>query len=336
MYLKLVIKIACLLVAVFIYTPSLAQETFYVKSGVYATEVYDIDFQKEQFNVQFWIWFIHGDAEYRPWERTEITNAKSFSIVSYIRERRGEQFFDSLKIKAVVRGLWNIEQYPFDTQKLIIDIEDNQQTVDFFRFIVDALPSGIDLNTFPQGWSFNGKQILSKKHQYGTTFGDPELQKSQSPEYSQLRVVFELERKGHRLFIVLFIGFILAWMLTILVYVSNCWYRLASVLKVQDLLNISIGALFAAMSNSFTLSNRLPYTTHLVLADHFQLLTLANLIFAMMLSIGTQTALHPTHSGTELTQANKHRLLVRNRWLVFIWLSFCSATIGLRMSLFVS
>ncbi|UAA39175.1 hypothetical protein KIH87_02070 [Paraneptunicella aestuarii] len=301
------------------------QDVSYVKSGIYATEIYDIDFQKEQFDVQFWIWFIHENESYLPWERTEVINAKSYRIVSHIREHRGNQFFDSIKMKAVIRGEWDINDYPFDQQVLTIDIEDNQQTGSDFRFLADQLPSGVEQARLPHGWTLRNIVIASTKHQYGTTFGDPNLTATDKPEYSRLQMQLTLEREGNRLFIVIFIGFILAWLLTILVYASNCWNRLASVMNMQDLLNICIGALFAAMSNSFTLSNLLPYTTYLVLADHFQIVTLANLIMAMLMSIWTHTSLHKTYATEASRAASRHKLLVLNRWITVCWFGLSSA-----------
>jgi hypothetical protein len=293
-----------------------------VFSGVYATQLFDIDFQQEQFEIQFWAWFVHDTEAYKPWERTEVTNAKSFKILANTRELIDGQYFDSIKVQAVIRGTWDLTYFPFDHQTLNIELEDNQQTNNSLQFVVDERHSGLNGEVLPHGWHMSKQQISSHPHQYSTTFGDPRLTATNLPQFSQIKVAYSLKRAGNRLFVTLFLGFALAWFLTTLVIVANCSRKISGVIAMSDLVSISIGALFTTVASIYTLSDALPYTTRMVLADHIQIITLMNILLAIMTTIWARMNLFGgdmSIADTDKTCKLRYRsnLIIALGWQVF-------------------
>lgn len=315
-------KLSLLLLLVSTFPAQGGQE---VRTGVYATELYNIDFQHEEFELQFWIWFLHSDQNYRPWLRSEVINAKSFKVLASNREKVAGKYFDSVKYHALVRMDWNLALYPFDRQTLVVKLEDNQETADALQFVIDRSQSGLNHKALPHGWHLEGVDIRSQDNLYPSTFGDPRRAEHQKPSFSQIQVFYTIKRQGSRLFVTLFLGFFVAWLLSTLVFTANCFRRILDALSMQELTAISIGALFTAMANIYTLSDNLPYTTDIVLADHMQIISMTNVVLAIFMTIWTRIWL--SGKGADLVYGQAPLFLV-NRFLVSIWLIFCGGYMG--------
>lgn len=67
-------------------------------------------------------------------------------------------------------------------------------------------------------------------------------------QYSQITMSYDLKRQGTRLFVNLFLGFLLAAMLSALVIAVNCSKPLYGAIGMSDLIAISIGALFTLLN----------------------------------------------------------------------------------------
>jgi len=291
------------------------QEQKEVKFGVYITNIFDIDFSKNQYTVQFWSWFHHNDKNYHPNDSTEIMNAKSFTRNSANEELVKGIHWDTSKIKAKINQQWKVEHFPFDVQKFTIHLEDIDASAENLKFIPDIKSSKIDPNAIPDGWKLKKFEITTSSNTYQTAFGDPTAQSDTKQNFSRLSVDVYLEREGWRLFSTTFIGFFVATALLLIAFLVLSIPSAVGTVQQQPRITLIIGALFSAIGSVYGLSAKLPYTTQFTLADSLQITTFAGVALAAVCSVFYDV----------LTKNEKPKLAIllnRTMFSIFLLLSF--------------
>lgn len=286
-----------------------------VKVGLYVTNLYDIDFAKNQYTVQFWTWFHHDMAEYSPNQTTEIMNAKQFKRNTPNEEVVEGIRWDTALIKATINQQWQVKDFPFDIQTFSIVFEDINLTAEDLQFVPDVAASKMDPNAVPDGWEVVGFDIQTSTNSYETAFGDPSASSDTKQNFSRAVVDIHLKRQGWRLFSTTFIGFFVATMLLLIVFVITSSRRAVAAIPQQPRITLCVGALFSAVGSIYGLSAKLPYTTEFTLADSLQISTFAGVAFATIGSVASDVMMK---NGKEVTAATINRLM----FLLFILLSF--------------
>ncbi|MEI8393458.1 MAG: hypothetical protein WCF85_01895 [Rhodospirillaceae bacterium] len=258
--------------------PAEATEPSKVKVGMYITQLYDFDMAKRSFSVTFWGWFIHADQKYKPLENVEIVNAKSstvkFSAVLPKETKEGTVYWDQAKYSAIIGQDWDIQKFPFDTQKLIINLEDGVNDTTSTVFVADSANTNIDSSVKIPGWSIESLEIKSSDTVYNTTFGDPTLQGSST--YSKISAIITVKREGFRLLLSTFIGFFVAFALVSLTYFIDTEWMAGS------RVGLCGGAIFASVGNMYVINNYLPPVSIFTLADAIEASTFVTIIFAIL------------------------------------------------------
>lgn len=260
-----------------------------VKVGMFLTNLYDIDLNKNQFNVQFWAWFVHGDKTYEPTKRTELMNAKSWTTQNEFRGEVGDQYWDVVNVRAKIYQEWDVSHYPFDKQKLVIELEDIEETTGGVRFTPDVEGSKIDKGLIPDGWKMLGFDVSVAPNQYDTVFGDPSLGNQSHSEFSRITATLTVQRDGWRLFATNFIGFFVATILILLTLGINSSRRAHKTVPLQPRVTMSSGSIFATIGSIYMLSKELPYTTKFTLADGLLTTTCIGIGLAIIMSVLTDT-----------------------------------------------
>lgn len=275
-----------------------------VKFGVYITDIYDINFAKNEYTVQFWSWFHHNGEGYTPNKSIEIMNAKKFSRESANEEVVNGVNWDTAKIKATVNQEWDVRHFPFDVQKFSIVLEDVDLPAEDLVLKADIEASKIDPNAIPSGWKMKNFEMLSSTNSYKTAFGDPSASSSAKQNYSRMTVNVELERNGWRLFTTSFIGFLVATSLLLVVFVITSIPKAVAEIPQQPRITLIVGALFSAVGSVYGLSAKLPYTTEFTLADSLQITTFAGVAFATIGSMASDV-LRKNERPVLATRANQ-------------------------------
>lgn len=283
--------------------------------GVYITSLYDIDFSDNQFEVQFWSWFHHEQSDYHPVQTTELMNAKRFSRLAPNEEVIGEKRWDSVKYSASINQQWQVRDYPFDKQKLVIIFEDVNLPSHRLSFIPDIENTKIAEDAIPDGWELIDIHMSVSPHVYETNFGDLSGDASPTQNFDRAVVTIELQRQGWRLFSTSFIGFFVATTLLLVVFVITSSKRAVAVIPQQPRITLIVGALFSAVGSIYGLSSQLPYTTQFTLADSLQITTFAGVAFAVVGSIASDVL---ANTG----KLEKAALINKVMFLLFVLLSF--------------
>jgi hypothetical protein len=138
---RIIRLLATLLVLAFLAVPAptrAATPPTVIKVGLFITNLFDVDFARQDVEAQFWVWFNHSDASFDPRKDIEIVNARSVEVSNESRADAGDKgLWHQVKYSAVLNEAWNVANYPFDRQKIRIIIESTQQDARRLKFEPD-------------------------------------------------------------------------------------------------------------------------------------------------------------------------------------------------------
>ena len=256
-----------------------------VKVGLFITNLFDVDFARQDVEAQFWVWFNHTDAGFDPKKDIEIVNARSVDTQGSSRTDVGAKgFWDQVKYAAVLNENWNVANYPFDRQKIRIMLESASEDARTLKFEPDLEGSRLRRDLSLAGWQIEGMKIFAANEFYETAYGDPTMNPVGPSIYPRVTVEIDVKRNGWRLLLSTFIGFGLAIALAGIVLTSSAFRHSSEVIDIGAQLAIATGALFSTIGSGYILQSGLPPTTVFSLADAFQL-TSFTVTFLTMLMI---------------------------------------------------
>ncbi len=308
-------KLFLLIFLIFASLAGAEEEKKELKFGIYITNLYDINFAKNEYTVQFWSWFHHDNKEYKPNSSIEIMNAKKFTREAANEEVVNGINWDTSKIKATINQEWEIRHFPFDTQKFTIVVEDIDMDAEALVLVPDKQASKIDPKAIPDGWTLKKFEMNTHVNSYATAFGDPSSMTNTKQDFSRLSVDIYLQRDGWRLFFTTFIGFFVATSLLLIAFIVLSIPSAVSTVQQQPRITLIIGALFSTIGSVYGLSSKLPYTTQFTLADSLEITTFTGVALAAIGSI----------SYDVFVKNKKHKqALILNRvmFIIFLTLSF--------------
>lgn len=256
-----------------------------IRVGLFITNLFDVDFARQDVEAQFWVWFDHADPGFDPRKDIEIVNARSVTTSGESRtDVGGKGLWDQVKYSAVLNEAWNVANYPFDRQKIRIIIESAQRDARTLKFEPDVDGTRLRRDLQLAGWKIEGMKISSASEFYETAYGDPTMNSVGPSIYPRVTVEIDVKRNGWRLLLSTFIGFGLAIALAGIVLTSSAFRHSAEVIDIGAQLAIATGALFSTVGSGYILQSGLPPTTEFGLADAFQL-TSFTVTFLTMLMI---------------------------------------------------
>ena len=181
----------------------------------------------------------------------------------------GATTWSQAKFHATVHKQWDISSYPFDRQRLEVQLEDEGDS-SAFHFIADRENSKIDPGVTLEQWHIIDFHLEAEDHEYPTTYGDPAL--TGTSTYSRVTAIINLERKSPwftflKSLIGAFIGFFLA-MAAFLIQPN----------QLGDRLFLTTASVSAVIGNQIVLDSYLPPVAGLPLVFKIQILTFLTII----------------------------------------------------------
>ncbi|MCC6866583.1 MAG: hypothetical protein IT280_10535 [Ignavibacteria bacterium] len=231
-----------------------------VKIGAYIFSVYDLDFPNNKVNVDFYLWYIAPKDSMSLLENLEVTNSSEVEKSYEMNEKRGDKYFQSVRIKAKIKQDWKVENFPFDKQLIKVKVEDFDKDNTKLIFIADTSASKLDKDIHIDGWKFMDFGIKIDNHLYETNYGDPDIPVNEYSSYSRATLNFTLEREGNGLFFKLFIGLFISVLISLLTFFVNP-------LDLDPRFGLSVGAIFAAIASQYVITSTLPQNEKLTLVD---------------------------------------------------------------------
>lgn len=247
-----------------------------IKIGAYINSLYDLNLSEESFSVDLWMWYLYKNDSLDPLRTVDIINAKELNTSLDDIETKEGIIWAAQKYKAEIKSPWNIENFPFDKQYLKLQAEESIGDTSSLVFTVDKQNSAYDSAINISGWEIVDFSINSRPRTYNTTYGDPEL--SGESTYPLAEIIFVIQRDGWSLFIKLFTGVYVAFLISLMVFFIDP-------VDVDPRFGLSVGGLFAAVGNKYIVDSILPETTIFTLVDKVHDITFAYLFFSIALSV---------------------------------------------------
>lgn len=265
--------------------------------GIYLNSVYDFNIEEKSFMADFWVWMNYKNDSLSFGEALELPNSKSAEFNHYSVEKKGDINWATQKCKAQIMHQWDVSQFPFDDQRLTIELEDARYDASQLIYIADTANSKVDCSFNSKEWSVVSFHIKEEKRVYQTTYGNPEL--TGSSVYP--RVVAELVISRNNSWIML------AKMLTgaYVAFLIACLVFFVSSENQDSRFGLCVGGLFAAIGNKYIVESVIPGSTSNTLMDDVHNLTFTFILLIVGLII---YSLHLYESGDEVKRKRSIRI----------------------------
>ena len=247
-----------------------------VKVGTYVISVHDINFHEKEYTIRFWLWLLYTNQQFDFPTQIDIPNAKHIDKPEVIMDMVDGNMWQLMKMKCLMKHNWRVEDFPFDKQKLVVHIEnsiyDNRNLV----FVPDEMGSTFDRELTLDGWRISNFTVDTNTHEYTTVFGDPNTDMLHS-EYASFNINMDIERDAWGLFMKIFIGMYIAFMISILSFITKPS-------ELEPRFGLPVGGLFAAVGNKYIIDSLLPESSSFTLVDSLHAATFMAIFSTLLVS----------------------------------------------------
>ncbi len=246
------------------------------KIGAFVTSIFDFSLADNSFSADFWLWLNYSfDSTANLLESTEISNAKHYEYFLPDVEIVNGITWGTQKCRATIKKDWNIANFPFDNQVLIIEMEESILDATELVYVADTVNTIYDHRIHIDGWTITDFGIRTGIKDYRTSYGDPEI--SGSSHYAGAEVFFKFQRDGISLFFKLFTGIYVAFGISLLVFFMGP--------ENAERFGLLVGSLFAGIGNKYVVDSLLPETTTYTLVDKVHTLTFLTILVSLITTV---------------------------------------------------
>jgi hypothetical protein len=246
-----------------------------VEVGYYVERIAALSVRDSAWTVEFDVWFRWRGADLDPVRRLVVlegTVESSEKLAEYCRE---ENHYQRYRIVARITEVFPTVHFPLDRQLLILAIENGERVREQLVFVPDLENSSVSSRVRVPGYRITGWQVLEKPHSYKTTRGDPRLPSGSKSTFSQFRMGIFIERPGWGLYLKLFQALHIAVAISFLA----CFIRPTDL---DPRFGLGVGALFAAVANSYVVNSIVPETGAFSLVDVVNVLGILTILVTLI------------------------------------------------------
>lgn len=248
-----------------------------VTIGAYIISIHDIDFHNKEYTTRFWLWVnYNNNARFDFPTQTDIPNAKDIAKPEVISDTIDNRIWQLMKMKAVMKQNWKVKDFPFDKQRLVMHVENSIYDRNNLVFVPDELGSTYDRELTLDGWRIDEFRVTTSNSEYTTVFGDPSTDMLHS-EYASFNVEIDIERNAWGLFMKIFIGMYIAFMISVLSFTTQPS-------ELEPRFGLPVGGLFAAVGNKYIIDSLLPESSTFTLVDSLHATTFLAIFTTLLVS----------------------------------------------------
>lgn len=166
-----------------------------VNIGGYVNRIEELSLENGYATVDFWLWTNWIPGREQMMKSLEVSNGDIFDNSIGFSRKTADGRYSTSRFQAKVYCNFDLKEYPFDRQKVVISIEDTDLLAKYLQFVPDTNASGIDPSCRLACWQVTGFETAVDTHIYATDFGDP-LAGGAPGEYSRFNMTISLERPG--------------------------------------------------------------------------------------------------------------------------------------------
>jgi hypothetical protein len=248
-----------------------------VRVGALINDIQQLDLTTHSYTADIYIWFKWDDPEIDPSRTFEFLNP--FELWGHIRKYSGvkpETLPDGTQYSSVhVQGKFNaklpLERYPFDTQDLVMALEDKSKDETELVYVPDDDPIALSEDITIPGWNIGEPRLEVVSNQYPTNFGDP---RTGAETYSRAVIVLPVARPAGTYALKLLLPMLLVALTAALALSVHPRY-------VEGRIGIGITALLTLVALQLTNSSGLPDVNYLILLDLLYIVSYAFVVLTM-------------------------------------------------------
>jgi hypothetical protein len=183
----------------------------------------------------------------------------------------------SVKCRAQIISEWDISNFPFDKQVLVIQIEEGDKDISDLVYLADEANSKIHENLKLKDWDIVDFKVKDGVSIYKTSYGDPGL--SDESGYAHIRAEITIKRiHVWVIFLKLFTGVFVGFLIALLVFFIKP-------INVDPRFGLCVGGLFAAVGNKYVVEGTVSSVSSNTLIDTLHNLTFVSILVIILISI---------------------------------------------------
>jgi len=194
----------------------------------------------------------------------EFMNGRASSVDKIIDDDK-EKFY---RIQGNFNSNVDLKDFPFDSQKMQIIIEDKLNSIDKIKYVQDDEESGVDKSIIFSGWDLKGWNSEINEHDYEVY----------DETYSQYVFDINIERIKLNAFMKTFMPVFFILLVVLFSFILDPD-------KITTRLGMAGSSLVASVMFHISISNQIPPVGYLTFADKFMVLTYAILLATFIINV---------------------------------------------------
>ncbi len=257
--------------------------------GMYIFHVPEFDLSTNSYLVDFYLWFRWQGDDIDPSSTFEFMNLVGgwdlMAITVYTDdegapaiEDLGEGWrYQVFHYQGRFGHAFDIRAYPFDSQELVVMLEDTDLVVDDMVYVVDEGTNTLHPGLEIPGWDIDGVHAEVVEQDYPTNFGDTRRAPG-ADRYSRFRYAVRVSRPvlGYAATTLLPIAIVM--LITLVMFLIESKYF-------EGRMGLGITSLISAVALQLTAAGDLPANGYLVLLDHVYNLSYAVIFLSLAESV---------------------------------------------------
>lgn len=253
--------------------------------GAYINDIQQLDFKTNNYVIDVYVWFRWTSPDTDPSKTMEFMNR--FASDDNLREELTEEplelpggtRYSIIRYQGLFSTKFHLETFPFDTQELIVVMEDTLTGAADQVYVPDG-KDPVKINpviTLP-GFSVGAPRLAIATNTYPTDFGDPTVPEAEP--YSRTTISIPVSRPVIAMSLKTFVPVALIVVCALLVYFVRPRY-------VEGRIGLGITALLTLVAVQLTATASLPDVDYLMMLDKVFLLAYLFIILALARVVAT-------------------------------------------------
>ncbi|MBC75646.1 MAG: hypothetical protein CME64_06490 [Halobacteriovoraceae bacterium] len=251
-----------------------------VRVGAYINDIQELELESHSYAMDLYIWFKWKDKSLNPAESFEFMNPSELwgHMVTNTYDKPevlpDGTLYQVVRIQGRFSEKFNLADYPFDKQRLVVSFEDSANDIsEGSKYVLDDGKVGMDSDVKLPGFEIKSPKIELVNQEYNTDFGDTRTIKDRT-NYSKVVISVPIERPIFAYLIKLVLPIFCIVFCACLMFLFHPKYIDARV-------GVGITALLTVVALQITLNNDLPEVAYLILMDKIYIATYMFIILGL-------------------------------------------------------
>ena len=238
--------------------------------GAFVNDIQAIDLRTHSYVVDLYLWFRWTDPDFDPSKSFEFMNTfdPEAHVETEVYERPQEQpdgsYYAIIRHQGAFSNKFDVSDYPFDRQNLIVSVEDNDLPTQELVYVADKNALVINQEIRLPGYDIGRPRLIIRDKPYDTNFGD--LSEPETTPYSRAEFTIPISRPATS-------GIVKSFMPVLLIILCAALALVLDPSHVEARVGLAITALLTLVATQFTAAGSLPEVSYLTLLDQIYILS---------------------------------------------------------------